>query len=71
MKSTVFCLSFESNPLVETGILDSVHVVECIHTNGTRLYCVGTNTKFQYIYPGYRAAGVHVEGGGGSDRYPH
>ena len=33
----------QHNLLAETGRLDSVHVVERLHPNGTRLYCAGYN----------------------------
>ena len=38
-----FCLPPQHNLLAETGRLDSVHVVERLHPNGTRLYCAGYN----------------------------
>ena len=60
----------QPNPLYETSILDSVHVLKRLHTNVTRMDCVSYNPKDQHRYPGDRDVGGHVEDGGGGDIYP-
>ena len=60
----------EPNPLYETSILDSVHVLERLHHNGTRVDRVVSNLKGQHRYPRDRDVGGSVEDGGGGDRYP-
>ena len=58
----------QPNPIDETSRLDSVHVVEQLHPNGTRVELVGSNPKGHQRYPRDRDVGGHVEGGGGGDR---
>ena len=59
----------QPNPLAETGRTNLVHVEEWFHLYGTRMDLFGTNPKGKHGYPGYRAVGGSLGGGGGGDRY--
>ena len=55
--------------MAETGRNNQIHMGDQVYSHLTGMDLSGTYPKGKHRYPGYRAAGGSLEGGGGGERY--